>query len=51
VGPDGFYGEILELGGEAVTPYLARLLEILLNNATIPSDGEKSHSSSYLPRG
>jgi hypothetical protein len=26
------------LGGEAMTLYLARLLEILLNNATIPSD-------------
>jgi len=26
------------VGGEAMTPYLARLLEISLNNATIPSD-------------
>jgi len=26
VGPDGFPGEIVKLGGEAMTPYLARLL-------------------------
>jgi hypothetical protein len=38
VGPDGFPGEILKLGGEDMTPYLARLQEISLNNATIPSD-------------
>jgi len=38
VGPDGVPGEILKLGGEAVTPCLARLLEITLNSATIPSD-------------
>jgi len=30
------------LGGEAMTPYLARLLEISLNNATIPSDWKKA---------
>ena len=34
--------EILKLGGEAMTPYLARLLEITLNNATTPSDWEKA---------
>ena len=38
VGPDGVPGEILKLGGEAMTPFLARLREISLNNATIPSD-------------
>ena len=38
IGPDGVPGEILNLGGEAITPYLARLLEMSLNNATIPSD-------------
>ena len=38
VGPDGVPGEILKLGGEAMTPYLTRILEISLNNATIPSD-------------
>jgi len=42
VGPDGAPGEILKLGREAMTPYLARLLEISLNNATIPSDWEKA---------
>jgi len=31
VGPDGFPGEILKFGGESMTPYLARLLEISLN--------------------
>jgi hypothetical protein len=30
VGPDGFPGEILKLGGEDITPYLAGLLEISL---------------------
>jgi hypothetical protein len=38
VGPDGIPGEILKLVGEAITPYLARLLEISLNSATIPRD-------------
>ena len=38
VGPDGVPGEVLKLGGVAMTPYVARLLEISLNNATIPSD-------------
>jgi hypothetical protein len=38
VGPNGVPGEILKLGGVAMLPYLARLLEISLNNATIPSD-------------
>ena len=38
VGPDGAPGEILKLGGVAMTPYLARLLEITRNNATIPKD-------------
>jgi hypothetical protein len=38
VGPDGIPGEILKFGGETMTPDLARLLEISLNNATIRSD-------------
>jgi len=38
VGLDGVPGEILKLGGEAMTPYLARILEISLNNVTIPND-------------
>jgi len=40
VGPDGIPIEILKLCGEAMTPYIARLFEISLNNATIPSDRE-----------
>ena len=40
VQPDGVPGEILKLGGDAMT-LLARLLEISLNNATIPSDWKK----------
>ena len=42
VGPDGVPGEILKLGGVAMTPYLAGLLEISLNNATIPSDWKRT---------
>ena len=38
VGPDGFSGEILKLGGETMTPYLSTLCEISLNNATISRD-------------
>ena len=41
VGPDGVPGEILKLGGDVMT-HLARLLEISLNNATIPSDWKKA---------
>jgi hypothetical protein len=41
-GPDSIPGEILKLGEEAMIPYLARLLEITLNNATIPSDWKKA---------
>jgi hypothetical protein len=37
---DGFPGEIIKLGGDAMTPCLARLLEILFNIATIPTDGK-----------
>ena len=42
VGSDGVPGEILKLGGVAMTPYLARLLEISLNNSTIPSDWKRA---------
>ena len=48
---DGVPGEILKLGWEAMTPFLARLLEISLNNATIQSDWKKGHCGSYLQRG
>jgi hypothetical protein len=42
VGPDGISGEILKLGGEAMIPYLARLLDVTVNNAAIPSDWKKA---------
>ena len=38
--PDGFPAEILKLFGKAITPYKARLLEVSLNNATIPRDSK-----------
>jgi hypothetical protein len=41
VGPDGVPGEILKFSGKAMTSYIARLLEISLNIATIPSDWKK----------
>jgi hypothetical protein len=41
VGPDCVSGDILKLDGEAMIPYLARLLDITVNNATIPSDWKK----------
>ncbi|PNF22005.1 hypothetical protein B7P43_G17606 [Cryptotermes secundus] len=42
VGPDGFSGEILKLGGKATIPYLVRLLDVTINNATLPSDWKKA---------
>ena len=36
--PVGIPGEILKLDGDAMIPCLARILEILFNNATIPTD-------------
>jgi hypothetical protein len=42
VGPDSVSGEILKLGGESMILYLARLLDITINNATIPTDWEKN---------
>jgi len=38
VGPDRVSGEILKLGGEAMIPYLARLLDMTMNNGTLPGD-------------
>jgi hypothetical protein len=35
MGPDGVPGKILKLCGETVIPYLVRLLDITVNNATI----------------
>jgi hypothetical protein len=42
VGPDGISGKILKLGGEAMIPYLARLLDVTVNNAAIPRDWKKA---------
>jgi hypothetical protein len=42
VGQDSFSGEILKLGGESMIPYLARLLDVTVNNAGIPSDWKKA---------
>jgi hypothetical protein len=42
VEPDGIPGEILKLGREAIIPYLARLLDITMNNNTIPGDWKKA---------
>jgi hypothetical protein len=42
VGPDGIPGEILKLGGETMIPYLARLLDITMNNNSIPGDWRKA---------
>jgi hypothetical protein len=38
VGPDRVYREILNLGGEAMIPYLARILDTTMNNDTLPGD-------------
>jgi len=42
VGPDGIPGAILKMGGEAMIPYLARLLDITINNGAIPRDWKKA---------
>jgi hypothetical protein len=38
IGPDCIPGEILKMGGEVMILYLAQLLDITINNGTIPSD-------------
>jgi hypothetical protein len=42
VGPDGIAGAILKIGGEAMIPYLVRLLDIGINNGTMPRDWKKA---------
>ena len=42
VGLDGIPGVILQLGGEAMIPYLARLMNITLNNTSLPDDWRKA---------
>jgi hypothetical protein len=42
VGPDCLRGEILKLGGEAMIPYLAQLLDVTINKGTLPCDWKRS---------
>jgi len=42
IGPDRVSGEIKKLGGEAMIPYLARLLDITMNNGTLPGDWKRA---------
>jgi hypothetical protein len=42
VGPDGTSGAILKMGGKAIIPYLAQLLDITINNGTVPRDWKKA---------
>ena len=35
VGPDNISGEIIKMGGEAMIPYLASLLDLTMNNGTL----------------
>ena len=42
VGPDRISGEILKLGGEAMIPYLVRLLDITMNKGTLLGDWKKA---------
>jgi hypothetical protein len=42
VGPDGIPGTIPKMGGEAMIPYLASLLDITINNGTIPREWKKA---------
>jgi hypothetical protein len=61
VGTDRIPGEMLKMGGEAMIPYLARLLEITMNNGSLPGDwktatvvpihkgGDRSLVTNYRP--
>jgi hypothetical protein len=42
VGPDGIRGIILKLSGEAIISYLARLMDITINNNAISGDWKKA---------
>jgi len=42
IGPDGIPGLILKTGAEAVILYLVQLLDITINNDTIPRDWKKA---------
>jgi hypothetical protein len=61
VGPDRVPREILKMGGEAMIPYLARLLETTMNSGALPADwrtatvvpihkgGDRSLVTNYRP--
>jgi hypothetical protein len=51
VGLDSVSGKILKLGGEAMISYRARLLDITINNATLPSDWKKAVGVPIYKRG
>jgi len=42
VGPDRIPGEILKMGEEAMIPYLERLLEITMDNGSLPGDWRRA---------
>jgi hypothetical protein len=42
IGPDRVSGEILKMSGEAMIPCLARLLDITMNNGTLPGDWKRA---------
>jgi len=42
VGPDRVSVEILKLGEEAMIPYLVRLLDLTMNNGTLPGDWKRA---------
>ena len=42
MGPDRVSGEILKLGGKATISYLARLLDVTMNNGTLPVDWKRA---------
>jgi hypothetical protein len=42
VGPDRISGEVLTLVGEAIIPYLAQLLDITMNDGTLPGDWKRA---------
>jgi hypothetical protein len=41
-GPACVSGKILKLGMEAMIPYLAQLLDVTMNNGTLPGDWKKA---------
>jgi hypothetical protein len=41
-GPESVSGELLKLGEEVMIPYLARLLDKTINNASVPRDWKRA---------